>query len=187
VANCFVSEILSESTPKKRADVICHILDIAFQSLETMNNFELIVIILGVLECTAIYRLKLTWTSVEKKQPGRRKKFKDIVGIGGRNVRLLMQDAEPPLVPYLGVYMQQMINLHEMPSTYLFDDCEAHHINISKYRNILKVLHEHRKSRAKYFNLHVNADIQKCLRKPSAVCTEDLFLRLSSELEPYKE
>ena len=90
VANFFASEILSERTPRKRADVICHILDIAFHAVEAMNNFELIVIILGVLECTAIYRLKLTWQYVERKQPERRKLFKDVVGIGGRHVRALM-------------------------------------------------------------------------------------------------
>lgn len=141
-------------------------------------------IILGVLECTAIYRLKLTWQCVEKKHPGRRKKFKDIVGIGGRNVRSLMQNTQPPLVPYLGVYMQQMINLHEMPSKYELKGCAVEHINMSKFRNILKVLHEHNKSQAKYFNLRVNEEIQKCLRKPTILCTEDLLLRMSAELEP---
>jgi len=149
-----------------------------------MNNFELLVIILGVLECTAVYRLKLTWACVEKKVPGRRKKFKDIVGIGGRNVRSLMQNVQPPLVPYLGVYMQQMINLYEMPSKYKHEDCEGEHINLSKYRNILKVLHSHTKSQVKYFDLQVNEVIQKCLQKPTAMCTEDMFLRMSAELEP---
>lgn len=184
VANCFVSEILNDSCPKKRAEVICHILDIAFHALEALNNFELVVMILGVLECTAVYRLKRTWALVELKQPGRRKLFKYLAGIGGRNVRSLMQHALPPLVPYLGVYMQQMINLHEMPSKYKFDDCEEQHVNLSKFRSVLGVLNSHRKSQAKYFDLDVDEDVQRCLRRPMGESCEEAFLRLSAALEP---
>ena len=182
MANVFLNEILSEQTPSKRAAVISRILDVAYQSYEALRNFELMVMILGVLECTAVFRLKKTWDVVEKTHPGRRKKFKDLVGIGGRNVMLVMYQYEPPLVPHLGGYMREMVNWRVTPSTLSYPDCDDEHINVSKFRSILKVLHHHNASQAKYFNIPIDDDLQQCLRQPVS-SNEDLYLRQSHNLE----
>ena len=179
-----MSEILSEDIPSKRADIICLLLDVAHHAKELLNNFELMVVVSNAFEMPPVRHLKKTWEVVEKKQPGRRKRLKDFVGIAGRNVKSPMQHCQPPLVPYLGVFMQHMVNLHEMPSTYSYPGCDKEHINISKFRNILKVLHPHKASQAKYFNIPVNEDLQDCLRQPTILTTEEKFLSLAHKLEP---
>ena len=116
-----------------------------------MNNFDFAVIILGVLECTAIYRLKATWEKVEKLIPGKRAEFKKLVGIAGRNVCALMSKCLPPMVPYLGLYLQKMINLHEVPSQL---DCG--HLNISKYRGIAHILFSYQEAQKVDFKIDID-------------------------------
>jgi hypothetical protein len=87
--------------------------------METMNNFDLVVLIQGVLERTPIYRLKQSWERLEKMLPNKRAEFKKTVGICGKNVGTLMNKSEPPMIPYLGTIMQWIMNNHEIPSVIL--------------------------------------------------------------------
>jgi hypothetical protein len=116
VTNFLLNEILKLSTVTSRAETIKYLLLCGFISIETMNNFDLVVLIQGVLERTPIYRLKQTWERVEKMIPNKRMEFKKLVGICGKNVGNLMNKSVPPMIPYLGTIMQWIMNNHEIPS-----------------------------------------------------------------------
>jgi hypothetical protein len=116
VTNYLLNEILKLSTVASRAEILKYLLICGFISIETMNNFDLVVLIQGVLERTPIYRLKLTWERVEKMIPNKRMEFKKLVGICGKNVGTLMNKSVPPMIPYLGTIMQWIMNNHEIPS-----------------------------------------------------------------------
>lgn len=144
-----------------------------------MNNFDFAVIVLGVLESTPIYRLKATWEKVEKLVPGKRDEFKKIVGIAGRNVASLMSKCAPPLVPYVGCFLQKLVNLNEVPST-----LENGHVNVTKFRGIAFILNSHHEAQKVSYKIQIDAVFQTLLIAPTKWTTEDEFVARSRELEP---
>jgi hypothetical protein len=183
VTNFLINEILSPSTATARAGFICFLLTSAFMCLNIMNNFDFAVIVLGVLECTAVYRLKATWEKVEKITPGKREEFKKLVGIGGRNVNSLMNKCAPPLVPYLGCYLQKLINLNEIPS----EVENGLHLNISKFRAMALILYSHQEAQKVNYKIDIDMTLQMLLISPVEWTTEDEFIARSRVLEPPAE
>ena len=52
----FLSEILSQPTPDKRAEVICHLIRVAQELFHGIMNFDGLMIIMQALEATCVYR-----------------------------------------------------------------------------------------------------------------------------------
>eukprot|EP00602_Paraphysomonas_sp_CaronLab_P010679 CAMPEP_0185037316 /NCGR_PEP_ID=MMETSP1103-20130426/31543_1 /TAXON_ID=36769 /ORGANISM="Paraphysomonas bandaiensis, Strain Caron Lab Isolate" /LENGTH=1633 /DNA_ID=CAMNT_0027575239 /DNA_START=173 /DNA_END=5074 /DNA_ORIENTATION=- len=184
VTHFLINEVLRCPDEGSRVHVISYIITAGFAALETMNNFDFCVIVLGVLESTSIYRLKSTWEKVEKRMPGKRASFKKSLGIGGRNVTALMKKSTPPLIPYLGLYLQQMINLHEIPSIVKVENCAENHLNVSKYRKIASIIHEFQQAQNVSYRIDFDMNVHRVILQTLQWRDEDAFLARSKEIEP---
>lgn len=203
VSNYLLNEILRCSTVASRAEVLKFVLTCGFIAMETMNNFDLVVLIQGVLERTPIYRLKQSWERMEKMLPNKRAEFKKLVGICGKNVGTLMNKSEPPMIPYLGTIMQWIMNNHEIPSVILtpslsdaskgtsaeapadeVDQQQYRHLNISKHRHLAMIIQTFEVGQKIPYTIDLDLKILKSILQPIQWNDEESMQARSIELEP---
>jgi len=108
-----VSIILSQSAPKKRAQLIIKLLKIA-EVLREINNFHSIVAIMAALSHNSIYRLTQTWDQLSKKQ---KQKYQTLTEISLPNLsfasyRNAIKNCQGPCVPF-GVFASDLILIFE--------------------------------------------------------------------------
>ena len=119
---------------------------VAEECISSVSNFDGAYVIVTVLESCAIFRMKATWSRVERKVPNKWQEFKDDVGIGGRKLLNGMIRATPPFVPYLGVLMSNLISVNELPSQIEEarpveqEEKQIVLINLTKYKKMDKVI-----------------------------------------------
>ena len=207
VTNYLLNEILRCSTAASRAEVLKFVLTCGFIAMETMNNFDLVVLIQGVLERTPIYRLKQSWERMEKMLPNKRAEFKKSVGICGKNIGTLMNKSEPPMIPYLGTIMQWIMNNHEIPSVILtpslsessmgtstgapIDEVnqqqqqqQYRHLNISKHRHLAMIIQTFEVGQKIPYTIDLDLKILKSILQPIQWNDEESMQARSIELEP---
>lgn len=192
-----LNEILRCSTLSSRAETIKYILNCGFLAIETMNNFDFVVLIQGVLERTPIYRLKQSWERVEKLIPNKRADFKKLVGICGKNIGNIMNKREPPMVPYLGTIMQWIMNNHEIPSIIISPESTlsspstpslvpppSPHLNISKHRHLAMIIETFECGQKIPYTIDLDMKVQRLIYQPIQWNDEDSLQMRSMELEP---
>lgn len=184
VSNFLINEILKCSTLSLRAETIKYILICGFISIETMNNFDFVVLIQGVLERTPIYRLKLSWERIEKLLPNKRSEFKKLVGICGKNIGNIMNKREPPMIPYLGTIMQWIMNNHEIPSILTTELSNLPHLNISKHRHLATIIETFESGQKIPYTIDLDLKVQRIIYQPIQWNDEESMQTRSIELEP---
>lgn len=106
------TEVLAEETPQARAKVISAFIQIA-DKLYQLQNFNSLKAVLSGLQCTPIYRLQKTWSSVSSKK---RKMFDNLCDIMSpdnnwkvyRNM-LSLALRKPPCIPFLGQLLTDVV------------------------------------------------------------------------------
>jgi hypothetical protein len=164
--------------------MIRYILTCGFIAIETMNNIDFAMVVLGVIGKQAIYRLKQTWEKVEALMPGKREAFQKLMGGTGKNVATLMNKCSPPLVPYVGLYMQQIVNSAEAPSKVRPKGSTEDHLNIFKFRVISGIVCRFESAQQVSYNIAVDPRIQRMILQPVQWVDENSLFERSYALEP---
>ena len=107
-----ISEIVILKDVRTRAAMVERIITLA-QHLEKMNNFNGVKEVLAGLQSSAVYRLKKTKEAVGSKYL---KIFDDLLKLTSsdlnfKNLRSKIHAAEPPLIPFPGVYQGDLVFL----------------------------------------------------------------------------
>eukprot|EP01124_Arcella_intermedia_P023538 TRINITY_DN3758_c0_g1_i2.p1 TRINITY_DN3758_c0_g1~~TRINITY_DN3758_c0_g1_i2.p1 ORF type:complete len:826 (-),score=172.52 TRINITY_DN3758_c0_g1_i2:2181-4490(-) len=103
-------EIVTEVSLKKRAELLGRWLEICVH-LQKLNNFNALMLILAALNSLPIFRLKKTWNALSTKTKQTWAQLESIFDT--RVLRSLTQSAAHPLIPFLGMFLTDLIQIEE--------------------------------------------------------------------------
>eukprot|EP01113_Clastostelium_recurvatum_P028119 TRINITY_DN3403_c0_g1_i9.p1 TRINITY_DN3403_c0_g1~~TRINITY_DN3403_c0_g1_i9.p1 ORF type:complete len:762 (-),score=230.03 TRINITY_DN3403_c0_g1_i9:132-2417(-) len=179
-----MSQILQESKIRTRAHALERIITVG-RECRDLNNFNGVMIILGALENTAIYRLKNTWNHISKRHREVFMDLKNLTSARGNyaTLRAAMTQARPPLVPYLGVFLTMMVYIEDgNPDRDQVDDTL---INFEKFAMLANVIKEIASYQMTPYCFEVAPIVRTWLQNISedTVMSEDEAYRRSCSLE----
>lgn len=184
VAFLVIDQVLAHGSFRQRAELISQLIKTA-KSLFQLNNLHSSKAIVSALLSSPIYRLKRTWSYVEKKYPKDRRNFdrlKDLYADTNNyeSLRSHLADCDLPCIPYLGMYSRDIIYINE-----------AHQEGtLQRAKSTNKILESIEKFQlSEYGNLTPSPDVQSFLLSSRYLdemqkFVEDENHRKSLELEP---
>jgi len=109
ISNWVAHIILNEERLKGRAKVTSKIIKIA-QALHRCCNFNSLLAVMAGLNNSAVHRLRFTFEEISSKDLEIMKTFGELMSSdkGYKNYRSAIHNVNPPLIPYLGVYLTDL-------------------------------------------------------------------------------
>ncbi|KAG1690873.1 hypothetical protein DVH05_027475 [Phytophthora capsici] len=126
-----VSQILMRGDVDQRAEILAYFIRVAGVLLSPLQNLDGFMAVMNAANDSSIFRLKKTWGRLP---PQARDLWQELVALtekGARPLNKFTKEATPPLIPYMGVVIQNVIALQEYP-----DRVEGDLINFKKIRSI---------------------------------------------------
>eukprot|EP01083_Nonionella_stella_P270473 915938_1 len=108
------SSILGADNVKMRGRIIKKWVKIE-QEIYKLRNFQTLCAIFSALASTAVYKLKDAWNYVAKKHIAQHEMIKVIMRstANWKNLRRLQLETHPPMIPYFGMFAQDLIVIEE--------------------------------------------------------------------------
>ncbi|XP_033643549.1 ras-specific guanine nucleotide-releasing factor RalGPS1-like [Asterias rubens] len=105
-----VHEILTAQSLKIRAEIVGQFVKIA-KKLYELNNYHSLMAVISALHSAPIFRLSKTWNLLHKKERSTCEKLADLMTEDDNRQRLRehMDIVRLPCIPYLGLYLQDLI------------------------------------------------------------------------------
>ncbi|KAG6615464.1 putative ras-specific guanine nucleotide-releasing factor [Phytophthora cinnamomi] len=131
-----VSQILMRGDVDQRAEILAYFIRVAGVLLSPLQNLDGFMAVMNAANDSSIFRLKKTWGRLP---PQARDLWQELVPLtekGARPLNKFTKEATPPLIPYMGVVIQNVIALQEFP-----DRVEGDLINFKKIRSIGFLIH----------------------------------------------
>jgi len=198
VSNWVATEVLKESTLKKRIDSVIWFIKLAEKCLE-LNNLNAVFEVVSGLSQGHIQRLKQTWAGVASRRQGERlldlsthrmgsnfENLRELVDRSNnhKNLRELIQHVTPPCVPYIGVYLTDLTFADEgNPDFITLPDIKL--INFDKRRRLAKLILDLTKFQKTPYCLQVVPFLLKHLSHVPFMEEQELY-KISLVLEPRK-
>ncbi|KAG7378017.1 Ras-GEF domain-containing member 1B [Phytophthora pseudosyringae] len=126
-----VNQILMRGDVDQRAEILAYFIRVAGVLLSPLQNLDGFMAVMNAANDSSIFRLKKTWGRLP---PQSRDLWQELVPLtekGARPLNKFTKEATPPLIPYMGVVIQNVIALQEYP-----DRVEGDLINFKKIRSI---------------------------------------------------
>ncbi|GMF15140.1 unnamed protein product [Phytophthora lilii] len=126
-----VSQILMRGDVDQRAEILAYFIRVAGVLLSPLQNLDGFMAVMNAANDSSLFRLKKTWGRLP---PQARDLWQELVPLtekGARPLNKFTKEATPPLIPYMGVVIQNVIALQEYP-----DRVEGDLINFKKIRSI---------------------------------------------------
>jgi len=102
------TEIVKTEKLKDRTAALSKFIEVA-EKCRTYNNFNALMEILSGLQSSSIFRLRQTWDGLGTKQIQTYEELKDLMTRQGNfKLRKHVKTCNPPLIPYLGVYLTDL-------------------------------------------------------------------------------
>ncbi|KAJ2701376.1 Ras guanine nucleotide exchange factor bud5 [Coemansia sp. IMI 209128] len=111
--------ILSGPTPERRCRVLKYFIQLGIQLL-ALKNYDAVMAVKAAIFCAAVMRLKQTWSLLPKKFNILCKRLHDAMDPDHNyaNYRAILRRSQPPLLPFLGLYLTDLTFLEEGNPTY---------------------------------------------------------------------
>ncbi|XP_063690707.1 ras-specific guanine nucleotide-releasing factor 1-like isoform X2 [Bolinopsis microptera] len=182
MSNMVASEVLSGETASTRAKTITRWINVA-TLCRKYNNFASLLQVVAGLTFSAIQRLKYTWCIVPQEIKAELNALKEVVSVANRfkNMKAGIKRCDPPCVPYVGVYLADLISIEEGVQNLNSNGL----INFAKMRMLAHTILEIRLYQQTYYDLKVVPDVVKhiLVNCSNALCEDKIFER-SYTLEP---
>jgi len=181
VSNWVASEILNVHKDKKRAKTICWFIEVAERCKE-LNNLNALLEIVSGLNQGPVHRLKETWAAVGSKQTQVLENLNNLVSRNNnhKTLREYVALVEAPCVPYLGVYLTDLIFVSDGNPDTLRDNKL---INFDKRRRLAAVIHEITQFQNTPYVLQMVPVILKYLKKLNFF-DENTLYQISTHIQP---
>ncbi len=139
IGNLVASTVLKEQDIRRRVKVVESWIVIG-RHLRNLNNLHGVVAIVSGLTLASIHRLKQTWAKVRKKYMGYFTTLQDDTSSLNNysNLRHTYSSCSPPCIPYLGVYLTDLVFLDDGNRTYLAEKV----INFSKCTLLCRLIND---------------------------------------------
>lgn len=139
MSNWIVTKVVTTQNLTARATLLKKIINV-LGYMKEYNNFMSIFSLLSGLENSSVSRLKKTWKNVPKKQLSDLATFKNQFRIDDNyaGYREILQEANLPIVPFIGLHLKDLTFIEDGNSTVLPNG----NINFRKLRLIAKVFHD---------------------------------------------
>jgi hypothetical protein len=177
------TQIVTQVNLKDRISVLKKIILVA-EACESFRNYNSAMAILCGLNLSAVNRLRKTWKGVPKKY----KEIFDRLNVtlssdsNYKQYRELMVSQQPPMSPYLGVFLKDIILIEIGNPTYLGDSNTL--VNFSKFRMISNIIAEITTLQRVHYTFPINNDLYNIFQSPLLVYNEEKLFDLSREVEP---
>ncbi|KAJ2484356.1 hypothetical protein EV174_002493 [Coemansia sp. RSA 2320] len=111
--------ILSELTPERRCRVLKYFIQLGMQLL-ALKNYDAVMAVKAAIFCAAVMRLKQTWSLLPKKFNVLSKRLHAAMDPDHNyaNYRAILRRSQPPLLPFLGLYLTDLTFLEDGNPTY---------------------------------------------------------------------
>lgn len=182
-----VRMILEEPRVKQRSVVFTRWLKVC-KNLERLNNFNAMLSILSGLSNAAVHRLRFTQDLVPSKLMSEMETMLLLLSSAKsyNNYRTRIHAVNPPLMPYLGVYLTDLTFIEDGNPDGLKNEAGTHSlINFKKRDLVYDVIREISQYQQVPYTLQPDEDIQRFLRglTPHGLSEGALF-DISQKLEP---
>lgn len=173
IVNCLVQE----GELRRRAKILKNIMKLIGECAK-LNNFNAVFALIAGLNSAPIHRLKKTWEVANAT-----KSFEEWTVLTANRgswkaYRDSLHHADPPCIPYLGVYLSDLTFIEEN-KTHL----ENGMVNVFKCRKVADVISEIQQYQQKPYNLKPVESIQQLIHKADVI-SERLAFKLSLKIEP---
>ncbi|KAJ2448358.1 hypothetical protein EV183_005481 [Coemansia sp. RSA 2336] len=113
------SMILLEPTPERRCRMLRYFIDLGIQLL-ALKNYDAVMAIKAAIYSAAVMRLKLTWAVLPKKYTIFCRRLHEAMDSDRNyaNYRNMLRRSQPPLLPFLGLYLTDLTFLDDGNPTY---------------------------------------------------------------------
>ncbi|KAJ2633937.1 hypothetical protein H4R22_000025 [Coemansia sp. RSA 1290] len=113
------SMILLEPTPERRCRMLRYFIDLGIQLL-ALKNYDAVMAIKAAIYSAAVMRLKLTWSVLPKKYTIFCRRLHEAMDSDRNyaNYRNMLRRSQPPLLPFLGLYLTDLTFLDDGNPTY---------------------------------------------------------------------
>ncbi|TPX37441.1 hypothetical protein SmJEL517_g00744 [Synchytrium microbalum] len=162
VIHWLVTEIvIVKESAKARAIVLEKFIQLAI-SLEKLNNFNGVKEVLAALQSSSVYRLKKTKEQVSSKLLKALTDLEKLTAsdMNYKSLRAKVHAADPPLIPFPGVYQGDLVFLEECSKEKL----ENGMINFSKYQKTAGYITELQTYQQTPYNFEMVAEIQDYIK-----------------------
>eukprot|EP01123_Difflugia_compressa_P004200 TRINITY_DN15562_c0_g1_i1.p1 TRINITY_DN15562_c0_g1~~TRINITY_DN15562_c0_g1_i1.p1 ORF type:complete len:505 (+),score=77.96 TRINITY_DN15562_c0_g1_i1:219-1517(+) len=177
VSSWVKTEILTETDVKRRAKTVEKFIDVAWQLIK-LGNYNGTLEIVSALESSDIYRLKNTWAFInESKLSFYHSRIQILANISKLRDSLLV--CTPPVIPYIGMYLTEMIQIDEGNFTKTDDGL----LNIGKFQLLSRTVGRLHDWQRKTFHLQTVPIIQEFMSNLIFVDDEEISL-FSLYIEP---
>jgi len=183
ISKWVITEIVTESNVKIRASLYERFVVLA-QYLEKLNNFNGCIEILTGLQASPIYRLKDTLANVNTRvrRLGEELMKSTSSELNYKKLRERVHASDPPLIPFPGVYLQDLVFLDAGSKSFL--DAEKKLINFQKHLTCARYIQELMGYQHATYALEAVPEIQDFLRNAEVIYSEDEQYNKSLECEP---
>lgn len=178
-----IGEIVGiQDSVRARAMVLEKFITIA-QHLERMNNYNGVMEILAAFQSSSVHRLKKTMQTVGNRYL---KVLDELMKLTSRelnykNLRTKVHGANPPIIPFPGVYLGDLVFLDTGNAMYINNDKNM--INFQKFQKLASYILELQVYQQTPYNFPAVIEIQTFLREIT-VMDEDAAYGLSLICEP---
>lgn len=126
-----VSQILMRGDVDQRAEILAYFIRVAGVLLSPLQNLDGFMAVMNAANDSSVFRLKKTWGRLPPQARDLWQQLMPLTEKGARSLNKFTKEATPPLIPYMGVVIQNVLALQEYP-----DRVEGDLINFKKISSI---------------------------------------------------
>lgn len=185
VSSWVATTVIEAASDSQRTSIVEFWIGVS-DALLDLNNFNGIMEIMGGLGATSVARLKKLWGSISKAKTKAWDRVRAVMApqASFSSYRAAIRTAHPPVVPYVGVYMQDIVFIEDGNPDFLKD--RPNWVNFHKRRLLADVIRDLQQYGQSPYNLLVVDELATVINH-AHVEKEDVLYAKSLQLQPRSE